>query len=246
MIVDGKRLEYCLYKDSRGHYGESGQLFIAKDGKGRFCLVKTKPADVTNEFVAHKVAKLMGVPASNAVLIDNRGNIEVGITYENDFQRASVEKLRALPDEERHLSDFMAYMALKDLLLIDDNHQFAFSHGKLYSFDYAISFCVDDRTFGAMCILNDYHIPSTNFRNNFRFGNYCYKAIDLLECTSDESKKFLQDAYIDTLLRFCHTDPAKFQPIWNDLNAAFKPVIADFYRTCIEERMKTLNAMLVT
>lgn len=113
MIVDGKRLEYCLYKDSRGHYGESGQLFIAKDGKGRFCLVKTKPADVTNEFVAHKVAKLMGVPTSNAVLIDNRGNIEVGITYENDFQRASVEELSSLPDEERHLSDFMAYMALR-------------------------------------------------------------------------------------------------------------------------------------
>lgn len=137
-------------------------------------------------------------------------------------------------------------LSKKQFWLIDDNHQFAFSHGKLYSFDYAISFCVDERTFGAMCILNDYHIPSTNFRNNFRLGNYCYKAIDLLERKSDESKKFLQDAYIDTLLRFFHTDPAKFQPIWNDLNAAFKPVIADFYRTCIEERMKALNAMLVT
>ncbi len=89
-------------------------------------------------------------------------------------------------------------------------------------------------------------VRNKDFKQALRLGNYCCEAIDLLERKSDESRKFLQDAYIDTLLRFCHADPAKFQPIWNDLNAAFKPVIVDFYRTCIEERMEALNAMLVT
>lgn len=151
MIVNGKGLNYSPYADSRGHVGESGQLYIARDGKGRSCLVKTQSADVTNEFVAHRVAKLIGAPTSNAFLIDNRGNIEVGIVYEKDFKRVSVQKLKLLSDEDRHLADFMAYMALMDLLLIDDNLQLALSHGKLYSFDYVISFCMDDLTYGAMC-----------------------------------------------------------------------------------------------
>ncbi len=244
MIVNGKGLKYWSYKDSRGHIGESGQLYIAKDGNGRSCLVKTQPADVTNEFVAHRLAKLMGVPTSNAFLIDNNGNIEVGITYEKDFKRASVQDLLLLSDENQFLVDFMAYMALMDLLLIDDNLQLAFSHGKLYSFDYAISFCMDDLTYGAMCIVNDHQLLFDRFRSNFQFGRRCVEAINLLERKSEAGKRILQEAYIDTYVRFLHINPEKLRLIWNDLYAVFPPVVADFYRTCIEDRMKALNSMI--
>ncbi len=244
MIVNGKGLIYSPYADSRGHVGESGQLYIARDGRGCSCLVKTRSADVTNEFVAHKVAKLIGVPTSNAFLIDDRGKIEVGINYEKDFKRVFVQELKALSDEDRRLADFMAYMALMDLLLIDDNLQLAFSHGKLCSFDYAISFCMDDLTYGAMCTVNDHQLPFDHFQSNFQFGKRCDEAINLLERKSKAGKRMLRETYIDTYVRFLYIDPEKLRLVWNDLNAVFPPVVADFYRTCIEDRMKALNSMI--
>lgn len=145
------------------------------------------------------MAKLIRVPTSNAFLIDDRGNIEVGIIYEKDFKRVSVQELKLLSDEDRHLADFMAYMALMDLLLIDDNLQLAFSYGKLSSFDYAISFCMDDLTYGAMCIVNDHQLPSDHFRSNFQFEKRCNEAINLLERKSEAGKRILREAYIEYL-----------------------------------------------
>lgn len=71
MILNGKKLKCTPFTDSRGHYGESGQLHIAEDIRGTKFLVKSNPADVTNEYVVHRLARSIGVPTSDAVLIDN-------------------------------------------------------------------------------------------------------------------------------------------------------------------------------
>lgn len=96
----------------------------------------------------------------------------------------------------------------------------------------------------AMCIVNDHLLPSNYFRNDFQFSKRCDEAINLLDRKSEAGKQVLRETYIDTYVRFLYIDPEKLRLVWNDLNAAFPPVAADFYRTCIENRMKALNSML--
>ena len=79
MILDGTKMMKTLFQDSRGHSGESGQLYIYEDENGAKYLVKHKPLDVANEYVAHRLAMLLGVPTSDAVLILKNGKFAVGI-----------------------------------------------------------------------------------------------------------------------------------------------------------------------
>lgn len=44
MILNGNKLKCTPFMDSRGHYGESGQLHIAEDVRGTKFLVKSNPA----------------------------------------------------------------------------------------------------------------------------------------------------------------------------------------------------------
>ena len=67
MILNGKNLKKLPFTDSRGKSGASGTLYIAEGPQGRKYLVKSKPVDVANEYVAHNLAKLIGVPTSDAV-----------------------------------------------------------------------------------------------------------------------------------------------------------------------------------
>lgn len=75
MILDGTKMMKTRYMDSRGHSGEAGQLYIYKDVDGAKYLVKHKPLDVANEYVAHRLAMLLGVPTSDAVLILRTANL---------------------------------------------------------------------------------------------------------------------------------------------------------------------------
>ena len=86
MIINRKYLKNKkLYKDNRGESGFSGQLYTLEASDGVKYIVKTQLVDVLNEYVAHNVAKIIDVPTSDAVLIVNKNNVDVGIVYEPDF-----------------------------------------------------------------------------------------------------------------------------------------------------------------
>lgn len=147
MILNGKYLKRIPYRDSRGTYGTSGQLYIAEDIKGTRFLVKTKSVDAANEYVVHRIAKLIGVPTSDAVLIkENNDDVSVGIKYEQDFTRVSMYDFRGseryknseillngeqikhapeyklkYPDDSPFLADLMAYMCFRHLIVLEDN-----------------------------------------------------------------------------------------------------------------------------
>ncbi len=77
MILNKKDLKRLPFKDSRDHSGTSGKLYIAEaPDKSRY-LVKSKPMDVANEYVAHSLAKQIGLPTSDAVLIKGRSTVSV-------------------------------------------------------------------------------------------------------------------------------------------------------------------------
>lgn len=223
MILNGKKLENTLFTDPRGHCGESGQLHISTDTKGTSYLVKSKPSDVTNEFVVHRLARIIGVPTSDAVLIDNRGFIEVGIVYEKDFKRASIDDFigdAKYPDDSPYLADFVSFLALRDLVAMGDNH--------LISYDYADSFFLSDSTYGAMCLLNDLSIPISAFSNNILIRHELESMLRILQRPKTD---FLVDAYCDTLFSFMDAD---MTPILNDLKAVFPAVVPAFYEACFD------------
>ena len=90
MILNGKKLKYRPFNDPRGKPGTSGQLSIGTDSNRNRYLIKRKPMDVANEYVAHNLAKLIGVPTSPAVLVKDNDSVFVGIAYEKDFKRAKT------------------------------------------------------------------------------------------------------------------------------------------------------------
>lgn len=100
MILNGKYLKRIPYRDSRGTYGTSGQLYIAEDIKGTRFLVKTKSVDAANEYVAHRIAKLIGVQTSDAVLI--KENLLLDGSY-----ISAIEVLRR-PDTDFLIDAFLA------------------------------------------------------------------------------------------------------------------------------------------
>ena len=231
MILNGKKLKNIPFTDPRGHCGESGQLHISTDTKGRSFLVKSNPADVTNEFVVHRLAQIIGVPTSDAALIDNRGFIEVGIVYEKDFKRASIDDFigdAKYPDDSPYLADFVSFLALRDLVAMGDNHQLAFARNHLISYDYADSFFLSDSTYGVMCLLNDLSIPISAFSNNILIRHELESMLRILQRPKTD---FLVDAYCDTLFSFMDAD---LTPILNDLKAVFPAVVPAFYEACFD------------
>ncbi len=144
MIINRKYLKNKkLYKDNRGESGFSGQLYTLEASDGVKYIVKTQLVDVLNEYVAHNVAKIIDVPTSDAVLIVNKNNVDVGIVYEPDFNSINANVFLGTEDSPL-LADFMSYMALRNMLLIGDNIQVAIARNRLISFDYAEAFCFSE------------------------------------------------------------------------------------------------------
>ena len=178
MILNGKNLKKLPFTDSRGKSGASGTLYIAEDPQGRKYLVKSKPVDVANEYVAHNLAKLIGVPTADAVLIKDGNCVHVGIEYKSDFQRVSGDDFlgtevydeddeaptyygNALftspvvteakyPDDDPFLAELMRYFSFSDLIVLHDGPQLAFAGGHLISFDYAESFFMEEGPFNGL------------------------------------------------------------------------------------------------
>lgn len=262
MILNGKYLKRIPYRDSRGTYGTSGQLYIAEDIKGTRFLVKTKSVDAANEYVAHRIAKLIGVPTSDAVLIkENNDDVSVGIKYEQYFTRVSMDDFRGseryknseillngeqikhapeyelkYPDDSPFLADLMAYMCFRRLIVLEDNPQLAFARNRLISFDYAESFYLTEESFGAMLMTKDISIPLSVFCDHLLLDGSYISAIEVLRRPDTD---FLIDAFLAPLNKFEDTN---LDPILADLDAVFPPVVSDFYGNCFEAIRRAINS----
>ena len=96
------------------------------------------------------MAKLIGVPTTDAVLIKDGNCVHVGIEYKSDFQRVSGDDFLGTevyeksdvpfyvngnihkpsiiteakyPDDDPMLGEFMAYLAFRNLIVLEDNPQ---------------------------------------------------------------------------------------------------------------------------
>ena len=252
MILNEKNLKILPFEDSRGESGMSGKLCIAEAPDGTKYLVKSKPADVSNEYVAHKLARLIGVPTSDAVLIESGENIKVGITYESDFKRIPwndflgtqeyKEEISIFPNGEEHktpipteakypdddplLAEFMAYLSFRDFTVMEDIVQLALSGGHLISFDYAGSFNLDDVTFSNLLNGKGLSRSVGLFANHLHLVNGYRYALKFLHRPESD---FLLDAYLAPVFAF---QEANFQPIFDELDSVFPPLVSAFYAAC--------------
>lgn len=255
MILDGAKMIKTLYKDSRGHHGESGQLYLYEDISGIKYLVKQKPLDVANEYVSHSIARLIGVPTSDSVLIRENGKYAVGIKFEEDFQRVSmddffgtekyedddlnmgyppVSMLQAAetkyPNDNPHLAEAMKYMAFRHIVVMDDNPQVAFAHDKLISFDYAYSFNLTEDLFDGL--MNDSRTTLESviiqFKRHLAILHGYKSSLELLRRPNTER---LFDAYFDPVLNFLNVD---FNPLFDELRQVFSITVVDFYDDCFQ------------
>jgi len=255
MILDGTKMLKTPYKDSRGHHGESGQLYQYEDIGGKKYLVKRKLLDVANEYVSHNIAKIIGVPTSDSVLIRENGEYAVGIQFEEDFQRVSMDDFfgtekyedddlnmgyppvsmlqvteAKYPDDDPHLAEAMKYLAFRHIVVMDDNPQVAFAHGKLISFDYAYAFNLTEELFDSLMNDNRIIIESAidHFKRHLTILHGYKSSLELLRRPNTEP---LFDAYFDSVLNFYNAD---FNPLFNELRQVFSKIVVDFYRACFQ------------
>lgn len=261
MIIDEKKLQYTPFADTRGESGFSGRLYIGKDDHGIKYLVKSNPVDVANEYVAHNLAKLIGVPTSDAVLINDNNSVKTGIVFENDFQTVSwndflgtvqqknkyeingklyeppVVTEAKYPDDDPYLAEFMAYLAFRNLIILEDNVQLAFSRGHLISFDYAESFYLVERTFEGLLKGRSLSHPVGLFANHLFLKNAYKHALEFLHRPDTD---FLRDAFYAPIFAFQEAD---FWPIFNDLDAVFPPYVSAFYGACFMFVIKEIEKL---
>ena len=279
MIINRKELKNKqAFKDNRGEVGSSGQLFTLEDKAGKKYLVKTRFVDVLNEYVAHSLAKIIGVPTLDAVLIKGKANVWVGIEFLSDFTYVGLCDFFGLENYREHniplhmngklleplkipelkysddsplLADVMAYCVFRGLIDLWDIEQLAFSRGRIISFDYAESFCLNDVSMKLMLcgvdisddindnikddiigkVIGKISWPFNAFRNalDLNLNNAYEKYLRLLRRADSD---FLRKAYWAPMRKFLEAD---FSPIINELKTLFFPVISDFYDACFEE-----------
>lgn len=258
MIINSRKLRNKQkFIDPRGESGMSGQLYTIEDADGVKYIIKTKLVDVVNEYVAHKLAQIIEVPTSEAVLISNTNKrVYTGIVYEADFRHVGVNDFWGLeeypendlqipvngvimphikvkemkyPDDSPFLADVMMYQSFRRLIALDDNEQIAFSRGRVISFDYADAFSLSERNLSNMLYSSDISEPFYAFsRNLFLKSGYEYAIVDLRRADSD----FLRNAYYTPMKKFLEAD---FTPLIEELDSIFPPAIPAFYIVCFNE-----------
>ncbi len=265
MIINRRELKNRqVFKDSRGESGMSGRLYTLEDTAGTKYLVKTNLADVLNEYVAHNIAKIIGVPTSDAVLITSKTKVVTGIVYEHDFIHANLNDFVGLeeypqknirrivngeivhplkvteikyPDNSPFLADIMAYEAFRVIVELSDNIQLAFVQGHIISFDYADAFCLNDNI-GVLLKLHDISLPLAAFKNMLFIENgYKYSLQSLRRADSD----FLRNAYSTPMKRFLEAD---FTHILDELNMIFPQIIPEFFNACFNEVREKIGKYL--
>ena len=224
-------------------------------------LVKSGKADVINEFVAHRLATIIGVPSSDAVFIkcgnnsknrNNSKNVQVGIEFFEDFTRVSTDAFLGgvgydegknvaeikYPDDSPLLSDLMKYLAFRQMIIMEDNPQLAMSNGRLVSFDYAESFHLSNISVDRMIYTDDVSNPLQLFKSYLTFKGSLQSNLKVIHRAESE---FLSEAYFAPLYEFLDAD---LQPIFNDLAEAYPLVIARFFSEAFEIVKKEMLGLI--
>ena len=252
-MIEGKLLKYEPFVDSRGESGLSGQLYLT-EWNGKKYLVKSGKVDALTEFVAHRLATIIGVPSSDAILIKrgnnskNGKNVQVGIEFFEDFTRISMDAFLGgvgydgeknsveikYPDDSPLLSDLMKYLAFRQMTIMEDNPQLAISNGRLVSFDYAESFYLSGISVDRMIYTDDTSHPLQLFRSHLALAGSLQSNLKVIHRAESE---FLREAYLAPLYEFLDAD---LQPIFNELAEVYPSVIARFFSEAFEIVKKEL------
>ena len=269
MILDGTKMIKTPYMDSRGRCGESGQLYIYENINGTKYLVKHKPLDIANEYVAHRLAMLLGVPTSDAVLILENGKFAVGIEYLDDFQRVNLDdfigteqyedddipifyggtgayiatvevtKLK-YSDDDPHLAEVMKYFAFRKIVVMDDNPQAAFSHGNLISFDYSFAFNLTKEVFDALMKDNKKMLELAV--GNFKHHLNIEKGYwNSIELFRRPNTDFLFNTYFNLVMAFPDVD---YNSLLDEMGQVFPKTVVDFYHSCLHLINKQIKGMI--
>ncbi len=271
MILNRKDLQFSPYKDSRGKAGMSGRLQIAETSEGKKYLVKSSPVDVANEYVAHKLAQLIGVPTSDAVLIryGNRST-KVGIAFEEDFKRVpwsdflGTEKVKA--DED----DVLFFDGRKGGRVDIESPEITVA--KYPDDDPLLAELMAYLAFRSLIVLEDnvqlalagghlisfdyaesFYITETGFSTILNYNEFSYpvKLFSnhlFLEHGYRDGLEFLHRPNTDFLLD-AYLSPvfafqeADYQPLFDDLDEVFPPAVSSFYAACFEVVNKKINQL---
>ena len=237
MIYSEKDFRYTPYQDSRGSAGTSGKLLLAEFNGKKYLIKHMVASDVTNEFVAHKLALSIGVPTTDAILIKKkkRGSCfvedcAVGIEFAKEFKRANLDHFVG-QDDSPYIEDIMRYLAFRHMICLDDNVQLAYSNGHILSYDYAESFENGDFSYKFMTYTGNGSDAVTNYLNRISSMASNYKSS--IEIMKLKDTKVMRDAFYSPIYRF-HEEKEKIQDIvLPDLIEAFPNVIASFYYSCL-------------
>lgn len=210
--------------------------------------------DAANEFVAHNLAKLIGVPTSDVVIINDDNSVKTGFAFENYFQRVAwndflgtvqhntehdipiyvtgklykppIVTEAKYPVDDQYLAELMAYLAFHSIIVLEDNVQLAFVRGHLLSFDYDESFYLVEETFNSLLKGRSLAYPGGLFVDHLFIETGCTNALEFLH---RPNTNFLRDAYHAPIFAF---QEAYFQHIFDDLDAVFPPYVSAFYEAC--------------
>jgi len=261
MILDGKRLNKLPFSDPRGESGMSGKLHLAEAADGTKYLVKSNLVDVANEFVAHKLAKMIGVPTSDAVLIKTDRTVKVGIVFEPDFKRVSMDEFVGV--EKADDDDDPLFFYGSKGVWVGRNPPQNPSVGKYSDDDPFLAELMAYLSFRDLIVIQDNpqlafaggHLISFDYAESFYltdvtfsgllrgqglshpvglFANHLHLASgyrNTIEILHRPNTEFLLDAFLVPVFAFQDAD---FQPIFDDLDAVFPTTVSAFYSACFE------------
>lgn len=143
------------------------------------------------------------------------------------------------PDDNPHLAELIFYLAFRNLVVMEDHTQLAFSHGKLISYDYALSFYLTEELFNDLMRGNRKALPQAVrlFANHLSIEKGYKDAIEILHRPNTD---FLIDAYLNPIFAFQEAD---FNPLFDKLGEAFSSTVVDFYATCFALIKKAIEKL---
>lgn len=146
MLLNPGDFKYEYYKQSRGHDGDSGPLYLGtpiSDNNLKPVLVKSYlVSDAINEYIGCNLGQRIGINTPQAWLF--RPDTETTITGIDFTKAVGIEYLEGLDEKSGRFFDnheltvqTIKWIMLHKLMGEDDTDAIAFHDGKVYAFDFA-------------------------------------------------------------------------------------------------------------
>ncbi|MBR1433089.1 hypothetical protein [Ruminococcus sp.] len=205
MLLDEKDFTFTLVEQHRSDYsstGLSGEILLADNGQEKYIVKYQEPFDAAIEFMAITLSeklRLNCAPTAHLFIPSERFPHAVGIQFLPDVHKLTIKE------------GILKCVILNLLVQNGDKCEYAESGGKVYTFDFGESFCLDyhnkteeflsqcrlahtdkkvrDRVIPILQIDNERYIHNLGYVNELNFldtANFICKSIGLDEFTKAE------------------------------------------------------------